>query len=237
WLPMMKLMTHPTTSDDPQITENVLQVRGADGRFHNQAYSRFIDATGWSWSSKFGDLDNDGFLDLYVVNGMIAEGLFSHLPGNALVEENRALRNDGHGAFTLAPHWGLGSTASGRGMSMADLDNDGDLDVVVNNLQSPAQLFANQLCGGASLEVDLRWPGSKNRYAVGAQLALYTSTGTYYRDVRAASGYLSGDPARVHFGMPANAAFQRLEVRWPDGAVSNVAPITARTLATVTRVR
>lgn len=235
WLPMMKLMTHPASSSDPQITENVLQVRGADGRFHNQGYGRFVDATGWSWSSKFGDLNNDGFLDLYVVNGMIAKGLFDHLPRHELVEENRALRNDGHGSFVLAPEWGLGSTSSGRGMSMADLDNDGDLDVVVNNLRSPAQLFANQTCAGASLEVDLRWPASLNRYAIGAQLALHTSAGTYYRDVRAAGGYLSGDPARVHFGFPANAAVQRLEVRWPDGMLSTIEALQPHTIATVSR--
>ena len=235
WLPMMKLMTHPATSSDPQITENVLQVRGADGNFHNQAYNRMIDATGWSWSSKFGDLDNDGFLDLYVVNGMIAHELFGHLPHDELVEENRALRNDGHGGFVLAPDWGLGSTASGRGMSMADLDNDGDLDIVVNNLRSPAQLFENQLCGGSGLEVELRWPNSLNRYAIGAQLALHTSAGTFYRDVRAASGYLSGDPARVHFGVPPDATLQRLEVRWPDGHVSNVEPLSSHALVTVTR--
>jgi hypothetical protein len=235
WLPMMQKMTRPASSADPQVTENVLQVRGADGRFRNQAYERMVDATGWSWSSKFGDLDDDGFLDIYVVNGMIAEGLFSHLPGDELIEENRALRNDGRGVFTLAPEWGLGSTASGRGMSMADLDGDGDLDIIVNNLLSPAQLFENRLCGGSSLEVDLRWPGSKNPYAVGAQLALHTSAGTYYRDVRAASGYLSGDPARVHFGVPAGAATERLEIRWPDGAVSAVDTLAERTLVTVTR--
>jgi hypothetical protein len=235
WLPMMQKMTHPGTSGDPQITENVLQVRGADGRYRNEGYQRMIDATGWSWSSKFGDLDNDGFLDLYVVNGMIAAGLFKHLPGDELVEENRALRNDGHGSFTLAPEWGLGATASGRGMSMADLNGDGRLDIVVNNLRSPAMLFENQLCGGAGLEVDLRWPGSQNPYAIGARMALHTSAGTYYRDVRAMSGYLSGDPARIHFGLPSGAVPQQLEISWPDGARSSVDTLTPQTLVTLTR--
>ena len=239
WLPMMDKMSRPASSSDPQIAENALQMRGSNGRFANQAYTRLLDATGWSWSSKFGDLDNDGFLDIYVVNGMIDAGLFPHLPGNELVEENRALRNDGRGYFAPAPEWGLGSTASGRGMSMADLDNDGDLDIVVNNLSSPAQLFENQLCGGSGLAVDLRWPGSRNPYAIGARLTLQTSRGRYERDVRVASGYLSGDPTRIHFGLPANSTPQQLTVRWPDGATSTLGPATnslsPQTLITLTR--
>lgn len=235
WLPVMNKMTRPPSSADPQTAENVLQMAVAQDRYANRAYQRSLDATGWSWSSKFGDLNNDGFLDIYVVNGMIAEGILAHLPGNELVEENQALRNDGHGYFAAAPEWGLGSTASGRGMSMADLDNDGDLDIVVNNLMSPAQLFENQLCGGSSLEVDLRWPATQNPFAIGAHLALDTNMGTIYRDVRAASGYLSGDPARVHFGLPAGAEPLSLEIRWPDGALATVDGLSTNTLVTMQR--
>ena len=206
WLPMMKLMTKPLTSTDPQHVENTLQVRDSSGGWHNQGYERFVNSSGWSWSGKFGDLDNDGFLDIYVVNGMIAAGLFDHLPNHELVEPNMAYRNDGRGSFTDAADWGLGSIASGRGMSMADLNGDGKLDIVVNNLQSPAQLFENRLCGGAGLEVDLFWPMSQNIRAIGAQLALHTSAGTFYRDVRASSGYLSGDAPQIHFGLPSDAA-------------------------------
>jgi len=235
WLPMMKLMTKPLTSLDPQHVENTLQVSDDNGHWSNQGYERFIDSSGWSWSGKFGDLDNDGFLDIYVVNGMIAAGLFDYLPNHELVEPNVAYQNNGRGSFTLASQWGLGALASGRGMSMADLNGDGKLDIVVNNLQSPAQLFENRLCGGAGLEVDLFWPSSQNTRAIGTQLALHTSAGTYYRDVRASSGYLSGDPPQIHFGLPQGVVAQRLEIRWPDGKVSNIANPDTQTLISVTR--
>ncbi|MCB9432071.1 MAG: VCBS repeat-containing protein [Ardenticatenaceae bacterium] len=240
WLPMMDEMPHRIPNDDPQLTQNVLQVweSAADeknGRFANRAPRQGIAASGWSWSGKFGDLDNDGHLDLYVVNGMIDSQLFAYLPNNELVEENQAFRNTGRDSFDLAPEWGMGSTASGRGLVLADLDNDGDLDAVINNLLSPAQLLENQLCGGQSIEIDLRWPGSPNSHALGAQLRLVTSDGTQWRDVRSGSGYLSGDATRIHFGFADDAVPAYLEIIWPDGAVSLVETITPDTLITVVR--
>lgn len=118
---------------------------------------------------------------------------------------------------------------------MADLDGDGDLDIVVNNLLAPAQIFENQLCGGSSIEVDLHWPKSQNSRAIGAQLLLQTSAGLYRRDVSAVSGYLSGDPARIHFGLPEGVQLEALQVRWPDGAVSAIESPASGALLTVFR--
>ena len=235
WVPLMDAAAKTRQRDDPQLMENVLQVWRGD-RFVNEGYDRKIDATGWSWSGKFGDVDNDGDLDLYVVNGMIAGDLLDHLPGGELVEQNQALRNDGRGQFMPAAEWALGSARSGRGMSMADFDNDGDLDIVVNNLNSPAQLFENRLCiEGDALAIDLRWPDAANPFALGAVARLHTDRGVILRDVRAVSGYLSGDPARLHFGVPTGATVQRLEIRWPDGAVSPIDAPPRNHLLTVTR--
>ncbi len=236
WLPLMEKGYHtPRGLLRPQIRENVLLVAEQPGRYRNEGYGRGLDATGWSWSGKFGDLDNDGYLDVYVVNGMIAEDLLAHLPDGELTEENQARRNDGTGRFHPAPEWGLAGTASGRGMSFADLDTDGDLDIVVNNLNAPAELWENRLCGGEGLEVDLIWPGSQNVRAVGARLVLHTELGEMSRDVRVMSGYLSGDPARIHFGFPAGTGLQRLEIFWPDGQRSDIAGLNSHTLLTVTR--
>ncbi len=237
WLPMMTVMEKLNTHEagDPQLIANVLQVRTANGEWRNQAARRSVEATGWSWASKFGDLDQDGFLDLYVVNGMIALNMFGHLPNGELAEENQAFHNQGDGTFAAAPTWNLGSLASGRGMMMADLDNDGDLDIVVNNMRVQAQLFENRLCGGSSLQVELQWAGAPNSHAIGSQLLLHTSQGSYRRDVRAASGYLSGDPARVHFGFPNDANLLDLEIVWPDGTVSQIEKPAPNTRLTVTR--
>ena len=233
WMPLMEKSYQRKKSHNVQREENALYSRSDQG-FENLAYSLKLDATGWSWSSAFGDLDNDGRLDLYVVNGMIAKEVFSHLPGNELVEANLAFRQTETG-FERAPEWGLGALESGRGMTMADFDNDGDLDIVVNNLETPAVLFENQLCGGDGLEVDLRWHDSSNTRALGAVLNLHTSEGTFRREVRSGSGYLSGDPVRVHFGVPEGAEGLSLSIVWPDGAVSELADLTVNTLVTVTR--
>ena len=222
--------------DAVQINANVLLAAGADGGYHDRAPAAGVDATGWSWSAKFGDLDNDGNLDLYVVNGVITVEVFGHLPGDELVEENQALRGDGAGGFVRAPQWELGSARSGRGMSMADLDGDGDLDIVVSNLRAPSQVFENRLCGGDSLLLDLRQPGTANTHAIGARAVLVTAAGTQQsRVVRAQSGYLSGDTSRLHFGIPTGDAPARLEITWPDGERSVVRDLAPATRLVVTR--
>lgn len=231
---MMGDMSGHHVSDDPQIPLNVLQMQNADGTYQDVAEARGVAASGWAWSGKFGDLNQDGLLDLYVVNGMIDVEMFHYLPGNELVEANQVYQNLGGGFFEPTPDWNIGSNESGRGMSMADLDNDGDLDIVINNLASQAQLFENQLCSGASLTVDLRWPESQNAFAIGAQLILHSSAGDFIRDVRASSGYLSGDATRVHFGFPTDANLTSLEILWPDGMTSTVEPISSH-LLTITR--
>jgi enediyne biosynthesis protein E4 len=235
WMPLTRQVYRTGYREETQWSENMLQVPTAPGRYRNEGYTRHIDATGWSWSAKFGDLDHDGHLDLYVVNGMIAADLLDYLPGYELVEENQALRNDGRGFFEPAPGWTLGSTRSGRSMSMADLNGNGQLDIVVNNLESPAQLFENRLCGGDSLVVAMAWPGSGNVFALGAEVRLVTDHGVLRRDVRAGSGYLSGDPPQLHFGFPSHAALFKLEILWPDGQISEVPSPHAGRRLTISR--
>ena len=242
WQPVYRFYEKPPRGS-LQINENVLLRRVAAGEpgaeppsYVNEAAARGVDASGWSWSAKFGELDNDGFVDLYVVNGMIAADMFGHLPGNELVEENLAFRNDGTGHFVPAPEWGLGDTAGGRGMSTADFDRDGDLDIVINNIGAPAVLYENRLCGGSGAQVALRWPGSANPFAVGARLRLESRQGVQTRELRSGSGYLSGDAPEAHFGLgSSHLPGATLTVLWPDGEQAAFAAPAAGTRIVITR--
>ncbi|MGH8923174.1 MAG: CRTAC1 family protein [Acidimicrobiia bacterium] len=221
WQPVVDSMYGGAPGQD---MANALYRKDGNDGWQNEAVDLGLAATGWSWSAKFGDLDHDGLIDLYVVTGMMAVDVFPHLPGGELLEENVALANRG-GGYVPRPEWNLNSMSSGRGMSMGDLDLDGDLDIVVNNLNSPSELFENQICGGESLEVEL----VSDRPVVGSVIALHTSAGTLTRELTSASGYLSGDPTTAHFGFPNSAEVLELTVSWPLGHTTTITELAPNT--------
>ncbi len=233
WERVMEDMEAMPVPDTVQQMENVLQVAGSDG-FRNAAPALGVAATGWSWAGVFGDFDNDGLLDLYVVNGMEAENLFGHIDGAELVEPNQAFRNIDGTAMEPAPEWGLGDTAGGRGLAMADLDDDGDLDIVVNNLNAPSRVFENRVCGGTSVSVQLEWAGTQNPAGLGSVVRVEADGVTHSRIVDGARGYLSGGPDVVHVGV-GDADEVTVSVRWPDGAVSEAVPVPTGNRVVVTR--
>ncbi len=229
--------------DDVQTPENVL-LTGTDGAFTNTAPSLGISATGWSWSGLFGDLDDDGLLDLYVVNGMRSDLLFDFLPNEELVEPNQVFRNGG-AVMAPMPEWGLADEAGGRGQAMADLDGDGDLDIIVNNLGSSSRWFENQVCGGSSIIVDLEWSGSANTNALGAIVRVAADVPgadaplVQSRSIDSNRGYLSSSPAVAHMGLGATTDPVTVLIEWPDGLTSlieNVEPDSRLTVDRTTAV-
>lgn len=236
WMPLLQRGYEQSRTADRQVAENVLLLdRGS--HFENVAYKRGIDATGWSWSGLAGDLNLDGFQDLYVVNGMVAKEAFAHLPGHALVEPNHAYAG-GVAGFTARNDWGLNATESGRGMMLADLDDDGDLDVVINNLNAPATVFENRLCHkGIALKVTLRDPTAPNSDAFGSIVRLTADDRVWVRRHDATRGYLSGFSGPVHLAVPHDTSQTalELEVVWPDGSISRASVPNGAQAVTVTR--
>ncbi len=225
WERAMEMMMEEHSPENPQVMENVLQSADGEGNWQNMAADMGINFSGWSWSSRFGDLDQDGFQDLYVVNGMATSETFGHLPDFELIEENQVFRNLGDGSFETITDWNLNQTEGGRGMTLADLNGDGDLDIVVNNLLKPATILENRVCGGDSLLVELNDSDSPNTFAVGSKIILNTSVGRMVRDVRVNSGYLSGDTVGVHFGIARDAQIIDMEIEWPDGEISKLGKV------------
>ena len=219
--------------DDIQTPENVFLTRDGDS-WTNQGRDLGVEATGWSWSGLFGDLDNDGLQDLYVVNGMRSDQLFDFLPDARLVEANQAFRNV-DGVMEPVAEWGLNDLAGGRGAVVTDLDGDGDLDIAVNNLDEPARLFENQLCTGSGLTVELRWLGSDNNFALGATVTIEDDGDVQNRLVTSSRGYLSGAAPVVHFGV-GDTEDSDLRVRWPDGTYSDLGEVDSNQHLIITRI-
>ncbi len=224
-----------------------------EGNFlwHNNGNLTFTDVshetgtynTGWGWGAKFFDYDNDGWLDLYVVNGWVSAGSEDYVPdifqmitrpgvdfadarnwppmGNKSLsgyEKKKLFHNEGGQMFKdEAARHGVDSIRDGRGIGVGDFDNDGRLDMFVANANAEPYLYHNILPAGPHW-VEFVLEGTKsNRLGIGAQLRLTAGGKTYLRFVNGGNGFASQSTYRVHFGLAQNNAVERLEVRWPSG--------------------
>jgi hypothetical protein len=184
------------------------------------------------WGTSFFDYDNDGFLDIMVVNGHVYPQLDKTRMGATAGYRQRKLlyHNRGDGRFDeVAAQYGAVMTEErvGRGLVVGDLDNDGRLDVVINDLDGNAQVLHNELADvGNWLIVKLKGKGG-NTDALGAVVAAKAGKLSLMRFVRSGSSYISQEDLRQHFGLGQEKQVDSLEVRWPDGTTTKVENVPA----------
>ena len=190
------------------------------------------------WGTAFFDYDNDGLLDLIAVNGHVYPQLETAARGASAGYRQRALLYHGlnNGTFDeVASQYGdvLTTPRVSRGLAIGDLDDDGRLDVVVNDLDGAPQLLHNELeARGHWLTVVARGTG-ENRQAIGAVIKVTAGGRTMVRLVQSGTSYLSQNDIRQHFGLGNATDIDLVEVRWPDGSASRQSHVSVDRIVTI----
>jgi len=240
----------------PQSLANALFLGSPAGRLPEVAWFADLAATDWTWTVKAADFDHDGRQDLFFGNGaarnfkmadlppltherLVGSTHWDHVESSvpAKPERNLAYRNRGGLRFEeISRSWGLAHVGMTHTCSSGDLDNDGDLDLVVCSLDEPVILYRNDGARGNAIRVRLRGTQSNSR-GVGAKITVTTPSGTQVRELRCGGGYLDGDDASVHFGIGNYRHVQELAVQWPSGVRQRFTRLQANRLYTVTEQR
>ncbi len=217
--------------------------------FENLASTLGVDLGGWSWGAQFGDLNNDGTLDMYLVNGYVSAGertsywydfaeiAVGHsriiadasnwpaMRGRSLsgYQRKRVWINDGVGRFTeVAQDVGATDTYDGRSVVLADLFNRGVLDVIVANQRGPLLVYRNAVEPGRHW-IAFELEGSmSNRSAIGARVELHWSERRQVQEVSGGSGFSAQNQRRLHYGLGSAASVERVVIRWPSGLVQTI---------------
>lgn len=176
----------------------------------------------------FADLDQDRDLDIVVANGHIIDNIELFKQTTTFRQPNEVFENLGEGRFKLAGESGLGSIVrSSRGLSLGDLDGDGDLDLAINNSNDQAEVWRNLTSGGGGwLQVALR-RASGDRFAIGSRVTVEAGGRSQWREVRSGTSYESQSSLVLHFGLGDAERVDRLTARWPDGRVQVVEGVPA----------
>jgi hypothetical protein len=194
------------------------------------------------WGTAFFDYDNDGWLDLLAVNGHVYPQMETANVGASAKYRQRKLlyRNLGDGTFaetTASAGPALMLSRVSRGAAFGDIDNDGDVDVVINDLDGPPMVLRNDIrTQNRWLQVMLEGSG-KNRRAIGATVRITAGGHQQAQVVRSGTSYLSQDDFRLHFGLGRSADVDVIEVTWPDGTVTRRTAVAANQLLKIEQAK
>ncbi len=228
-----------------QFVRNTLQLNLGGGMFSEIGRLAGVYATDWSWSPLFCDVDNDGWKDIFITNGIYRRAndldyvkfltggnrYFptrdnSDVPNKVLYEKmplypnvNYIYKNNGDLTFTnMAKAWGFDTRSYSNGSTYADLDNDGDLDLIVNNINGSAFIYRNNTetqLNNHYLSVVLKGKGLNTR-AVGTRVTLFCNGQKIVAEQFATRGFMSATSDVLHFGLGPTNVIDSLVVRWPD---------------------
>ena len=192
------------------------------------------------WGAVFFDYDNDTWLDLVIANGHVYPEVEKIHPASPFRQRKVVYRNLGNGRFedvTSRLGEDLSRKFSSRGLAVGDYDNDGDLDIFVNNMGDSPSLFENRGGNGNSF-ISIRTIGVKsNRNGIGARVRLWIGHRSYVNEVRSGSSFMSHSDLRLHFGLGNAKVIDRIEILWPSGKTESLERLAANQFLTITEGR
>lgn len=234
-----------------QFMQNSLQFNWEGKQFSEIAFLSGIAATEWSWAPLIADFDNDGWKDIYITNGILgatndmdyinfisdtqiqqqldqdnntqALSFIEKIPSKKV--SNYFYKNNGDLTFKdVSEEWVEAEKTFSNGAVYADFDNDGDLDIVINNVNDYAQLLENTSEKNTYVQVELNGPEG-NKFGIGAVVSLVGSE-TQLQQLHVSQGYLSSLSNRLHFAIPDSTSTYAIQVYWPDGKRSSIDSIS-----------
>ncbi len=245
-----------------QYMQNTLQLNNGQGNYQEIAQYAGVAASDWSWGALMFDADNDGWNDIYICNGIYndvtdqdfidffandivqrmvmtgkkeeIEEIIKKMPSNPIA--NKMYRNKGNLQFAdVGEQWGMTEKTFSNGAAYADLDNDGDLDLVVNNVNQPALIYKNnsrQVNKHHFVSIRLKGEG-QNTHAIGSLVTIYTDSLHLTKELIPSRGFQSSVDYTLVFGLGQQNKIDSITVRWPGQKLTTIMAPAADTILTI----